>query len=109
MQQLLVVDRLDLHENPEGFIAALVLANGEGLSAFRGTLVNDPELRRWMLAEKVPEHEFRLGLAVRLHLAFNGYVYCLKQVSRKLLRTPRLDRFPDLGNDIVLPPSDKHL
>lgn len=41
VKQLLFVHRLDLHEDPESLISAFILANGEGLAPFRGTLVDD--------------------------------------------------------------------
>ena len=82
MQKLLLVDRLDFHEHPERFIPTFILANGERLTTFRGSLVYDIKFGRRILAEKVTKNEFSLGLAVRLNFAFDGYIDSLEEIPR---------------------------
>lgn len=74
MQQLLVISRLDLHENAVDFGAAFVLPDREGLATLGRTLVNHAKLGWWMLTEKIPENKFSLCFAVRFNLALNGHV-----------------------------------
>src|SRR5690349_14655598 len=109
VEQLFLVDRLNLHEDAESFVSAFILANGKGLASLRRSLMDDVELRRWMLSEKVPEDELSLRFAVRLNFAFDRDVYRLKQIFRQFLRTASFDGFPNLINDIALSADGKHL
>ena len=44
MQELLPVDRFNLHENPISFAITFVLADGKGLPTFGRTLMDDIKL-----------------------------------------------------------------
>ena len=80
MHKLLAVNCLNFHEDPIGFAPALELADSKWLAAFRGTLVNNAELRGRMLFKKISEHKLRLSFTVRLDIPIQGHINRLIEV-----------------------------
>src|SRR5690606_4315356 len=100
--ELLLVGGLDFHENPVGFVPALIQADRKGLTTLGRSLMDNREFGRRMILKEIPQYKLGLGLAVRLQLFIDHHVNCLIQKFGQFLSAARLDGLPDLLDDVVL-------
>jgi hypothetical protein len=80
MHELIIANGLYFHKNPIYICSALVLANGERLSPFRRSLVDNIKFIWSMLLKKVSENKFSLSFTVGLNIALQGNINSLIKV-----------------------------